>query len=68
MHAAVLITNVLDALILLCLRSLGEGEPGQDTFKLAEEPAASAQKNPESLQMDILGECTGKHLLHLWSK
>lgn len=47
--------------MLLSFRNLGEGEPGQDSFQLVGEPAASTQRCPETLQMGIFGECTGTH-------
>lgn len=47
--------------MLLSFRNLGEGEPGMDPFQLVEEPAASTQRCPEALQMDVIEECTGTH-------
>ncbi|XP_041812894.1 transmembrane channel-like protein 6 isoform X2 [Chelmon rostratus] len=38
--------------------NLGEGEPGQESFRLVGEPAASARRCPEILQMDVFRECT----------
>ncbi|XP_071329673.1 transmembrane channel-like protein 6 [Trachinotus anak] len=39
--------------------NLEEGEPGQDSFlQHVREPAASAQTCPETLQMDVVRECT----------
>ncbi|XP_039977262.1 transmembrane channel-like protein 6 isoform X3 [Xiphias gladius] len=41
--------------------NLGEGEPGQDAFlQYVGEPAASIQRCPETLQMDVVTECTDR--------
>lgn len=47
------------SLVRLSFRNLGEVESGKESFRLVSEPAASTQRCPEALQMDIVGERTG---------
>ncbi|KAF3700139.1 Transmembrane channel-like protein 5 [Channa argus] len=46
--------------------NLGEDPPSQDSFlQFVNEPAASAQRFPEALQMDVFGECTDQETEHI---